>query len=267
MDLPFPKHCVYVVNLCSKKKKILLISWSTSPKRSFGVLNSSASRRWFQGTLCLAVLAVRVCCTTCLAQYFPFVFGVATANFSVVRLLGLSRFRREQRNPSHHQEGCGFGEQEYNFFWLTKIAGLSTESSKLLGISPVLITGSRDHHQPPSPSEPGKRMECNRARSWHVTRVLSAFLFSVGWDMSRISQLLSNSCMGDLSSSIHHWERIKLVLNFTTWKLSKNHLQFRCFAKQTLQSLWSLLKGPFSSYNNAEKCIFKGRKDSCRIPH
>lgn len=169
-DALFPVHCTYVINLCSKKKKILLIFGSTSLKRSFGVLTFSASCRWFQGTLCLSVLAARVSCTTCLAQSFPFGFRVAMANFSVVRLLRLSTFRLEQRNPSHHQEGCGFGEQECNFFWLTKIAGLSTESSKLLGISPVLITGSRDHHQPPSPSESGKRGECDGAQSLHMTQ-------------------------------------------------------------------------------------------------
>lgn len=170
-DLPFPEHCTYV-NLCRKELEVLLISWSTSLKRSFRVLSFSALHNWFQATLRLAVLSIRVRWTTWFAQNFSFGFGVASANFSVARLIKLSRFRLEQRNQLHHQEGCGFGDQEYTFFWLTKIAGLSTESSKLLGISPVLIAGSRDHHQPPSPSEPGKRRECNRVQSWHTTWVL-----------------------------------------------------------------------------------------------
>lgn len=176
-------------------------------------------QKWFQGTLfgCLS------CHCAVLPAYHNLPFG-SGGKFSVVRLLRLSRFKLEQWSPSHHQEGCGLGEQECNSFWLTKIACLSTEGSKLLRISPIFITGSRDHHQPPSPSEPEKRVW-----SWHVTQVLPAFLFFV--DMSYLSQLLSNSWMGNLPSSVHHWERIKLVLNFTAPKLSKKHLQSCCFTK------------------------------------
>lgn len=138
------------------------------PEEKLQSAHLSASPKGFQGTLGLVVLAVREHCATCLAQYFPVIFRVATANFPVVGLLGLSSVRLEQRNPSHHQKGCGFGEQEYYFLWLTKITGLSAESSELLGVSPVLITGSRNHHKPPPPAEPGKRKEGNREPSQHL---------------------------------------------------------------------------------------------------
>jgi len=151
--------------ICAVRKRNTIDLLKYKPEEKLWSANLLCLTQMIPGNTLFSCLICQGVLCYLLSTEFPFVIGVAAANFSVVRLLRLSRFKLEHRNSSHHQEGCGFGEQEYNFFRLTKIAGLSTESSKLLGISPVLVTGSRDHHQPPSPSESGERRECDRARS------------------------------------------------------------------------------------------------------
>lgn len=85
--------------------------------------------------------------------------------------------------------------------------------------------------------------------------------------MSYLSQLIqSNSWMGNLPSSVHHWERIKLVLNLQLQNFQSNTCSAAASPNKHCK-VYNLCSKPPSVVTAMLRSVYSREKDSCGIPH